>query len=354
MDRGFIQDNVTEMQGSFLVTIVVPAYNVERTIENCIKSLLSQTYDKIEIIIVDDGSSDNTYNIIERLAEKDKRIRVIKQRNKGASSARNRGIREATGKFIVFVDADDTIMANMVETLVDKQKKYDVDLVQSAILRISDKKDRQILSDKIIHQYKNREEIKNNFFEIFENELNSPVGKLYRKEIIFENNILFDERLEVSEDLCFNLHYLEHIESMVFVPELLYRYCLNNSYLTKKYKKNLFDIRKRAIKILDDFLIRNELVRDKVYYLYIKLVFASAMQEFENRENRKERYKEIEKNLGRMEVQDAINECKPSGYVEKILCYIIKTQNAALIDFSSGIFGMVRKYAYLKIKRVSV
>ena len=189
MDREFFQNSVMKIKSGYLVTIIVPAYNVEKTIENCIKSISSQTYEMIEIIIVDDGSSDNTYGIAGRLAGKDERIRVVRQKNKGASSARNRGIQEATGEFIIFVDADDTIMSNMVETLVDKQKRCNVDLVQSAILRISGKKDKQILSDKIIHEYKNRKEIRRNFFEILENELNSPVGKLYKKGIICENNI---------------------------------------------------------------------------------------------------------------------------------------------------------------------
>ncbi|MCI8382965.1 MAG: glycosyltransferase family 2 protein [Lachnospiraceae bacterium] len=354
MNREFFQKNEMEIKSGCVVTIIVPAYNAEKTIENCIKSIYSQTYEMIEIIIVDDGSSDNTYDIAGRLAGKDERIRVVRQKNKGASSARNRGIQEATGEFIIFVDADDTIMSNMVETLVNKQKGCNADLVQGAIIRIRGKKDKQILSDRIIHEYKSRREIRKKFFEILENELNSPVGKLYKKDIICENSILFDERLEVSEDLCFNLHYLENIESMVFIPELLYKYYLNNSYLTRKYKKNLFDMRKRAIEVLDDFLNRNGLKRDKIYYLYIKLVFASAMQEIENGKNRRERYRIIKNNLSRGEVREAIDECKPHGYMESVLYYIIKTQNIALIDLSSRVFGLARKSTYLKIRRVSV
>ena len=92
MDREFFQNSVMKIKSGYLVTIIVHAYNVEKTIENCIKSISSQTYEMIEIIIVDDGSSDNTYGIAGRLAGKDERIRVVRQKNKGASSARNRGI----------------------------------------------------------------------------------------------------------------------------------------------------------------------------------------------------------------------------------------------------------------------
>ena len=123
-----------------LVSIIIPAYNVENTIENCIKSIRIQTYDKIEIIVVDDGSSDCTYNVVNMLAENDKRVKIFRQSNKGVSAARNRGIQEATGEFIIFVDADDSIMINMIEILINKQREFNVDLVQCAILHIFDEK----------------------------------------------------------------------------------------------------------------------------------------------------------------------------------------------------------------------
>lgn len=344
-----------KIQEEPLVSIIIPAYNVEGVIENCIKSVSIQTFNKIEIIIVDDGSCDGTYDVCYRLAEDDKRIKIIRQKNKGASAARNRGIQEAVGEFIVFVDADDTIMMNMVELLICKQKKYDADLVQSAIVHITDKKHERIFTDTIGHRYKNKDEIKKHFFEILDNGLNSPVGKLYKRSIISNNSILFDEQLEISEDLCFNLHYLEQIESMVYIPDILYKYYLCNSYLTKKYKNNLYDTRIRAIMILDNFLKRNGLERNKIYYLYIKLIFAVAMQDLEhNKKKRKDRFENINNNLKRIEVKEAIERFNPQGKIEKILYCVIRTRTPVFIDLMSQILIFVRKSNLLKIKRISV
>lgn len=337
-----------------LVSIIIPAYNVENTIENCIKSIRIQTYDKIEIIVVDDGSSDCTYNVVNMLAENDKRVKIFRQSNKGVSAARNRGIQEATGEFIIFVDADDSIMINMIEILINKQREFNVDLVQCAILHIFDEKHKQVLSDIIVNRYRSKEEIKKYFYKILNNELNSPVGKLYKKEIIQKKNILFDVQLEVSEDLCFNLQYLEQISSMIYIPDVLYNYYLYNSFLTKKYKKDLFDMRKIAIVILDEFLIRNEIERTKTYFLYVKLVFAAAMQEVEHNKNRKERYKEIRINLKRPEVKEAIEKCKLQWNMERLLCCIIKSESPMFIDLISHIFIFARKNRFLKIKRISV
>lgn len=343
-----------ETCGNPFVSIVIPAYNVEKTIEGCIRSIILQTYGQLEIIVVDDGSEDDTYHVVKALATNDKRIKIIRQENQGASAARNGGIREAVGRFILFVDADDMIMEDMVEILLQRQKEYQADLVQCAIIRIFNENHQQIFSDMIFRQYESRDEINSHFFDILNNDLNSPVGKLYKKKIIDKHGIFFDEQLEVSEDLCFNLQYLEKIESMVYIPDALYCYYLHNSFLTKKYKRNLFDIRKRAIEILEAFLNRNELNRNIIHYLYIKLLFASAMQEVEYNRNRQERYKEINDNLNRIEVRESLDKCKPEHGIEKILYYIIKSRNEKLIDMVACLLILIRKNRFLKIKRISV
>jgi glycosyltransferase involved in cell wall biosynthesis len=114
------------MESSFknlpLVSVVVPAYNVEKYIYECIKSILNQNYENIEIIIVDDGSTDNTGVIVDELALKDSRVIAIHQNNKGVSAARNRGMDMANGEFIVFVDSDDWISSDHVAYFVQMQK----------------------------------------------------------------------------------------------------------------------------------------------------------------------------------------------------------------------------------------
>ena len=112
-----------------LVTIVVPVYNVEKYLRKCLNSIVNQTYENIEIICVDDGSPDNSINILNEFAQSDKRVKIIRQENQGLSGARNTGINNAIGKYIMFIDSDDWIELNMVELMVNKIENENLDLV---------------------------------------------------------------------------------------------------------------------------------------------------------------------------------------------------------------------------------
>ena len=107
-----------------LITLVIPAYNAEHTIERCLDSILRQTYEHLEILIVDDGSLDGTKAVIQKYARKEKRIRLFFQSNQGVSVARNAGIRHASGRYLLFVDADDYLEPDMVETLYQIYQQY--------------------------------------------------------------------------------------------------------------------------------------------------------------------------------------------------------------------------------------
>lgn len=334
------------------VSVIIPAFNVESTIEKCVVSVLNQTYKNIELIVVDDGSKDRTVSIISRI--KDKKLKVIKQDNRGSGAARNTGLRAASGSFVMFVDADDAILPNMVETLVRYQQEYQVDLIKSGLKGISANGLETVITCKRKFFYSSKNEIHTHFFEIFSNGLNSPVGKLYRLSILKKNEILFDEELALTEDLHFNLRYLEVINSALFIPEVFYQYYLYNSTATTKYRENLFVQRKKAIILLEHYLIRNSLDKSMIPYLYIKLVFASAIQEIEHKTPGRERIRDITQNLRRQEVKDALTECHPSGILEKVLYKIIKLQNSMLIDLSARVMLAIKKCSFLQIKRISV
>lgn len=123
---------------SLKLSVIVPIYNSERYLEKAIKSILSQTLHDIEIICVDDGSSDNSVNILERLAKTDERLVVLKKENGGQSSARNAALDIAKGQYIGFVDSDDTIPADYFETLYSYAVNFDADIVQCGVLMISE------------------------------------------------------------------------------------------------------------------------------------------------------------------------------------------------------------------------
>ncbi len=196
------------------VSCIVPVYDVGSVIHKCIDSLLAQTYWHLEIIIVDDGSTDGSSQICDEYAKADKRITVIHQDNCGVSKARNEGLKRATGDRIMFVDADDETSPTLVADLVAE----DADLVtggfRSNQCQISLPHSRYDL-DEIPHYYATH------FHRLYST---VPWGKLYRRSIITDNSITFDSNLRLGEDLIFNLQYLLHCSSVVTIGSFGYIY----------------------------------------------------------------------------------------------------------------------------------
>ena len=176
------------------VTIIVPVYNAEKYLEKCIKSLINQTYNNLEIILIDDGSLDKSWNICNNFAKKDTRIKVYHKENGGVSSARNWGLSNSSGKYILFVDSDDWLEDNMIEILYREieEQKVDVSICNffcndEKSQKINDKTNNKIISDD------RKEKIK----YLFEESLFGGYlwNKLIRKSII--GDIVFDENVKI-------------------------------------------------------------------------------------------------------------------------------------------------------------
>lgn len=337
-----------------MVSVVVPAYNAGKTITGCIRSILGQSYLDIEVVVVDDGSYDNTLDKIAEFEPCDK-LRVITKENAGASAARNTGIEYARGEYLMFVDADDEILPDMVKRLVEVQHNHNADLVKTSIVWVDGdgKETMQPTAELLV--FKNVKEWKNGFYTLLENGLNSPVGKLYKKDIIDAFHIRFCEELELSEDLHFNLSYLEHIQSVVFMSEAYYRYYVFNSNVTMAYRENLFMRRKKSIDMFAAFLERNEIPDRMTSFLYIKLLFSEAMSELEHKTKQKQRLQKIRSNLISQEVRDAVENCIPEGVLQKIMVNICKTNSAFAVDMCSALMLKVRNNKlFLDARKVSV
>lgn len=119
--------------GKQLISVIVPMYNVEKYISQCLESLIKQTYKNLEIIVIDDGSTDQSLNIAKRYAKYDNRVKVYSFANAGVSEARNRGLRLAKGDYIAFVDSDDWTAEDMYRILVEKMIKYDLDMIKCSV-----------------------------------------------------------------------------------------------------------------------------------------------------------------------------------------------------------------------------
>lgn len=212
------------------ISIIVPAYNAEKTIRRCIESICATNYHNKEIIVVNDGSKDGTLDILNVLAKQNENLFIIDKQNGGVSSARNAGLDKATGDFIIFVDSDDYVDSSLLDN-------YDVNC--SA--------DMQIQGYKVVDNYgnaKKREELceceyKNMAQMIYEIEkqtssyIRQPWNKLYKRSVIERYNIRFCESMPIAEDFLFNLCYVEKSNIVKLVNGASYNYILENSTLTK-------------------------------------------------------------------------------------------------------------------------
>ena len=212
-----------------LVSIIIPCYNCKRYISDCIKSVKEQKYHNIEILAINDGSSDNTAQILNRLSLEDKRVVVIEKDNGGVSSARNAGLERASGEFIAFVDADDTLPENAIGDLVDAMSS-DVDMVIGSNCEYWFYKKRFIQEP---CRY-SADDIKSNFDRF--NGLIKTVWKiLYRKSIIEENALRFNQNMHFGEDYNFNLNYTKFVKNAAVIENDVYNYYVYRSSAHKKY-----------------------------------------------------------------------------------------------------------------------
>ena len=212
-----------------LVSVIVPVYNVEYVIENCIESILSQTFTDFELVLVDDGSPDNSGRICDEYAKKDDRVIVIHKENGGVSSARNVGIDRAKGKYICFVDSDDYVSKDYLKTLIDVKKNNKADNIW-CYFKTVDKYSERIDCKEVSPETNLEKYTVKDIMTLHEKWLDAgPVCKLYISDIIKENNLKFDDSLSLGEDLIFNFVYLDYTnKNIIVINKELYFYLQNN------------------------------------------------------------------------------------------------------------------------------
>ena len=229
------------------LSIIIPCYNVENFVQNCTESIVMQQGFDFEMIMINDGSKDNTQQVLENLAEKDFRIKVINQQNQGLSGARNTGIEKATGEYIMFVDADDTLEPEALKTIADFFQEEDLFCFSYNRVFGTKKLPRKFnIQGKFPARF-----IQRRIVGLIDAELSDPSqtdalvtawGKIYKTEIIRKNQIQFTDTKEIgTEDALFNIQYLEHALTAQVLDMPLYNYVkINADSLTKLHKPNLF------------------------------------------------------------------------------------------------------------------
>ena len=239
-----------------MISIIIPIYNAEAYLSQCLDSLTNQTYFDLDIICINDGSTDSSRKILANYAQKDYRIRIFDSSNHGVSEARNIGIKEAKGEWTMFVDSDDWIETDYCQKFIQQAEKtlYKTDLIIGGYWREyhSQQLPKYPWSKKeIFFDERNIQSLIYRFLSpidedrVAPDKLNalSPVwGKLYRTSLIQENGLTFTSTKEIgTEDLLFNICYLKYIKTAIYTPMLLYHYRKNNVSFTSVYKPCLFE-----------------------------------------------------------------------------------------------------------------
>lgn len=247
-----------------LLSVLIPAYNTSKFIKSCLNSIVCQSYGNIEVIIVNDGSTDNTAEILDSYAKKDSRIKIINQKNGGVSSARNTALKHAHGEFVTFIDADDSVPENAFKTMVELMSD-DIDMIVFSHNEIR-------LKSKPKHEkpneFINKDDIDQRFQD-FDNVIWWPWAKIFRRSIIAENNLEYDTSMTFGEDHIFNLLFAKHIKGRALISDkIVYNYHFIRGGLSSKYYPEMHNMQKYIYFKIADYFGGQDLMPRKYQSFY--------------------------------------------------------------------------------------
>lgn len=241
------------MEEKIKVSVIVPIYNTEKFLKKCIDSIVNQTLEEIEIILINDGSTDNSYIICDEYSKKyPQKIKYINNKNIGCSATRNLGINLAKGEYIAFVDSDDYINKNMYKEMYEKAKKEDLDIVICGINYLTQKA--YLIKKSIPQNIKSKID-----YLSHENRIANPVNKLIKKKII--KNTLFPKNIHYAEDIVFCFKIILKTNKIGHIEKVYYNYIYHNN-------NSIFNLEKRsdifiAFKELYNYLVEENYINDK-------------------------------------------------------------------------------------------
>ena len=345
------------MNKDTLVSVVIPTYNSEEYISGCLDATISQTYSNIEILLVDNGSTDSTRSICEEYAKKDSRIRTFSVLKKGVSASRNSGIDNSKGKFLVFFDSDDRPEKNIIEcylNVLDEWYNKKVSLITCGMFY--DNIFHRNVDDKvsILEPFRGFIEGENYllkrhyastlaWLKIF----NFVTNKFYDNEKIKTNNIRFDEDINIGEDLKFNLDYLDCCEGYIgMINKPLYHYIKRNedSLSLTFHEGDIEDTKTIYRRFLDWESKQNGVTQDNL--LVIKSIYltdwisrmTTMHDHFEDAEGLKAAKNKIDSEISSEEFQSILNEVHKAGKISTIRYLALKTGRFDLFRLLRSIY----------------
>ncbi|MFE4350600.1 glycosyltransferase family 2 protein [Peribacillus butanolivorans] len=342
------------------ISVIIPAYNVEEYIEKCLDSLVSQLFTDFEVILINDGSTDRTKDILEEYSNQHKFIRVYNITNKGVSNARNLGLLYSRGDYITFCDADDWFDVDVLEKVFETISRYQGDLVVYGR--------RDILSDSRSFSYNDHNEVKvlsykksdylKEVFSIGKHTF-SVCNKVYRKEILSQNEILFDTDLKLSEDTLFNLKYLAFAESIIEDYRTSYNRIYREGSAIYIKIDNFYNENIKIIEMFRNYINSKNVFKPsdyqegllQMYYLYGKVSIFRNCDKIDG-ENNFIRVRNIFCILNDSKFQFSLKHIKGKNlsFREKIFYYLSKRKRPITIYIIFGLLVKIKGFVSLKIK----
>lgn len=340
------------------ISFIVPVYNASRTLEHCIKSLLTQTYDNFEIVLVDDGSVDGSSKICDDFAQKENRVVVFHQKNAGVSAARNKGLELACGKYVTFVDADDWIDSNVCETFVKACEKQDYDLFCFSAIYSSQKKD--VLSlllpgDVELFSQKQKEELLCKMmtpwapwysFNCNTRFAGSVWAKFYRAEVIKNSDIQFSLETIVSEDVLFNVLSFDFFDKIGYSTKAFYHYRVQDDSAQNRYRPNSMKYFGFVIDQIQQWLEekRKDLnVKDCANTLFVHYLFGALKEDYfhKNKPNKTFASSELNEVLSQEKYKSVLENVKSEYFTlsERILVRLLRHKMVRCIKLLMKIYN---------------
>lgn len=276
------------MKKDKLVSIIIPVYNVEKYIEECITSCLNQSYEEIEVIAIDDGSKDNSGKILDKITLKNKRLKVIHEKNSGVSATRNKGINEASGDYITFVDADDYLAPDAIKYMVEIIEKTNSEF---GILKNCFTSSGQSQFENMIKEINIEDAI------VLLLGLSMELGcwnKIYSKKMLIKNNIKFNEDLFYGEGLQFILNVAQNSKKIGLGTKAVYYYRKNNmASATTSFNYDKYINGEKSLQNVKDYLIKKSDKIDITWKFHYAMFAQNAMLACLNNKNHVNNYKKI-------------------------------------------------------------
>lgn len=319
-----------------MISVIVPVYQCEKYLSKCINSILNQTYTELEIILIDDGSIDQSPEICDNFAGMDKRVRVIHQNNRGVSAARNYGLEIANGDYITFVDSDDYLEPDMYERMIEKAEKYTCDVVMCDCVKEFSNQSCIVYSHDIRGGYYNYEQLKHEYYPhliMMENvEYPATISNwliLFKKEL---NKVRYVEGVRFSEDLLFGAQLLYYAHSFYYMKgKTFYHYVMNDSSTTHVFKKDkwtdyikLYTVSSSFFLSEKDYNFQSQLDLMLLFFVYNAVGDVSNTSQLSNYESTKIMQmilsdKQVKAMFERIKIHSL-----PISWKQKILTYLYK------------------------------